>query len=232
MDYVTRTPIVLCSDKSFGTNLNFSPHFQRSTEIMHCSTPDAVLSMLEGLPSATWVFFTFWSSYIPSSVYLNHRAVVFHMTDLPFGRGGTPLQNLIQRGFSSTMLSALQCVKELDAGPVYLKKEMSLEGSASQIFARAEELMPQMIEEIVVSGKVPIEQVGEVVQFRRRTPEMSKLSNADPLNKLYDNIRMVDAEGYPRAYIDWAQYRIEFSNADFANETLTGTFVIRKNGQD
>lgn len=196
---------------------------------MFCSSLDEILRCLEGLPNDTWVFFTFWSSYIPSSVYLNHRAVVFHMTDLPFGRGGTPLQNLIEHGFKSTKLSALKCVKELDAGPVYLKRELSLEGSASQIFARAEELMPQMIEEIVVEEAVPTDQTGEVVRFRRRPPEMSRLSNEDPLESVYDKIRMVDADGYPRAYIDWAQYRIEFSNAEFANETVTGDFVIRKN---
>ena len=44
------------------------------------------------------------------------------MTDLPYGRGGSPLQNLIINGHKETMMSALRCVQELDAGPIYLKK--------------------------------------------------------------------------------------------------------------
>ena len=76
------------------------------------------------------VFFPHWSYFIPEEVYNNFRCIIFHMTDLPFGRGGSPLQNLIVRGHKETKISAIQCVKEVDAGPVYLKKPLSLNGSA------------------------------------------------------------------------------------------------------
>ena len=46
------------------------------------------------------------------------------MTDLPYGRGGSPLQNLIARGFLETKISAILVEKQLDAGPVYLKMEL------------------------------------------------------------------------------------------------------------
>ena len=35
------------------------------------------------------------------------------MTDLPYGRGGSPLQNLIIRGFESTKISAIEFKMEL-----------------------------------------------------------------------------------------------------------------------
>jgi len=38
------------------------------------------------------------------------------MTDLSYGRGGSPLQNLIVRGYKDTMISALWIEKELDSG--------------------------------------------------------------------------------------------------------------------
>jgi hypothetical protein len=50
-----------------------------------------------------------WSHLIPESIWGPCPTVIFHMTDLPYGRGGSPLQNLIQRGHSSTMLTALRC---------------------------------------------------------------------------------------------------------------------------
>ena len=30
-------------------------------------------------------------------IHENYKCIIFHMTDLPFGRGGSPLQNLISR---------------------------------------------------------------------------------------------------------------------------------------
>ena len=61
------------------------------------------------------------------------------MTDVPFGRGGSPLQNLISRGIYETKISAFRCVAEMDAGPVYPKRPFSLaEGrQASSSRARA-----------------------------------------------------------------------------------------------
>ena len=52
------------------------------------------------------------------------------MTDLPFGRGGSPLENLILRGHTSTVISAIKCAPELDSGDIYLQKPLSLYGSA------------------------------------------------------------------------------------------------------
>jgi len=68
-----------------------------------------------------YVFFPHWSWKISERIFTEFECVAFHMTDLPFGRGGSPLQNLISRGFKKTKISALKVVKELDAGPIYAK---------------------------------------------------------------------------------------------------------------
>ena len=47
------------------------------------------------------------------------------MTDLPFGRGGSPLQNLIVRGYKSTKLTAIKVQSGIDTGDIYLKKPFS-----------------------------------------------------------------------------------------------------------
>ena len=51
-----------------------------------------------------------------------------------YGRGGSPLQNLIQRGNSSTMLTALRCCDGLDTGDVYLKQPLDLHGSGRDLY--------------------------------------------------------------------------------------------------
>ena len=35
-----------------------------------------------------YIFFPHWSFYIPEGIFQNWECIVFHMTDLPFGRGG------------------------------------------------------------------------------------------------------------------------------------------------
>ena len=67
------------------------------------------------------------------------------MTDLPYGRGGSPLQNLIIRGGKTTKLFAFRMTEEFDARPNYLKRNLSLEGTAREIFIRANYLSAKMI---------------------------------------------------------------------------------------
>ena len=93
--------------------------------------------------------------------------VIFHMTDLPYGRGGSPLQNLIQRGCTSTMISALRCEAGLDMGDIYLKQSLSLLGSTEEIFLGADEVMEVMIEKIVREEHIAMPQEGEAVLFSR-----------------------------------------------------------------
>ena len=53
------------------------------------------------------LFTPHWSYIIPCSIWENFECFVFHMTDLPFSRGGSPLQNLLARGFKKMKISAL-----------------------------------------------------------------------------------------------------------------------------
>jgi len=178
--------------------------------------------------SPRYVFFPHWSYRIPQEIYEAYECVIFHMTDLPYGRGGSPLQNLIQRGHAETKISALRCVAEVDAGPIYAKRPLYLEGSASEIFLRAAGEIEYMIEEIVRNEPSPEPQRGDVVAFERRKPAESNLVDAKivDLNDFFDFIRMLDAEGYPKAFIDLHGHRIELSGVELGKDKLTGTFEI------
>lgn len=160
-----------------------------------------------------YVFFPHWSHIIPEDIHGAFECVIFHMTDLPFGRGGSPLQNLISRGITRTKISALRCEKGLDTGPIYLKRELSLEGSAEEIFLRADRIIEDMIVEMIEKEPQAQPQTGEPTVFKRRTPDMSDLQGTSNLDDAYDLIRMMDADGYPRAFLDVGPLRIEFSRA-------------------
>lgn len=177
-----------------------------------------------------YVFFPHWSWKISAQVYEAFECVIFHMTDLPFGRGGSPLQNLVVRGLRDTQLTALRCVAELDAGPVYLKRPLSLLGTAEEILMRAGELTGEMIEHMMREHPEPQPQSGEPTVFRRRTPDEGNLAELDTLEKLFDHIRMLDAQGYPPAFIETAHFKLEFSRASLrADGVIADVRISRKN---
>ena len=70
-------------------------------------------------------------------------------------------------------------------------------GTAEEIFIRAGRQIQQMIEVIVENEPEPEEQVGEVVEFSRSKPEESNIATLESLEKVFDHIRMLDAEGFP-----------------------------------
>lgn len=160
-----------------------------------------------------FVFFPHWSHRIPPDIYEQFECVIFHMTDLPFGRGGSPLQNLITRGIYETKISALRCVEEMDAGPIYLKTPFSLYGSAEEIFVRASGVIEKMIEEILEKLPEPTPQEGVPTVFNRRKPEEGDLAATQSLGQAFDLIRMLDAEGYPNAFLNIGPFKIEFTRA-------------------
>lgn len=164
------------------------------------------------------VFVPHWSYIIPEDIHSNFECIVFHMTDLPFGRGGSPLQNLIVNGHSETKISAIRVENGLDTGPVYLKKPLCLSGTAQEIFFRSTKIIEEMISEIMEKDLKPLPQKGRVVEFKRRKPEESNIKNLEETEKFYDHIRMLDGEGYPAAFLETEYFRLEFSRASLKSE--------------
>ncbi len=175
-----------------------------------------------------YVFFPHWSYIIPREIYQNFECIIFHMTDVPFGRGGSPLQNLMERGIHQTKISALKAVEELDAGDVYLKRELPLYGTAEEIYIRATNIIVEMIKTIIETNPTPVPQSGETVKFKRRTPEQSNIANLDSRERIYDFIRMLDAEGYPHAYLETKHFRFEFTRATLRKDSILADVRITK----
>lgn len=220
---------ILLSEKSWHKEL-FDHLRQRTNETWHhlAKKESFTLAELKKIGPAK-IFIPHWSYIIPSDIYESFECVVFHMTDLPYGRGGSPLQNLILQGKQQTMISALKVDKGIDTGDIYIKKELELSGSAADIFIRSVPIIQDMIEAIIDNGLVPEPQYGEVVIFKRRRPEESDISGIGDLGRIYDNIRMLDAETYPRAFLENEHIRIEFYNAQKKdNEIIAHVRITEK----
>jgi len=176
------------------------------------------------------VFIPHWSSIIPLEIFENYECIVFHMTDLPYGRGGSPLQNLIVRGHKDTMISALRVNEGIDTGDIYMKSDLSLDGSARDIFLRSSVVIESMINKIIDQSLQSVPQTGIPVEFKRRKPSESDISDLKEITDIYNYIRMLDADGYPNAFIESGNFRFEFSKASIKSgeKIIADVRIIKK----
>jgi len=175
-----------------------------------------------------YIFFPHWSYIVPEKVLRDYECVCFHMTDLPYGRGGSPLQNLIIRNHTTTKISALKMTKDLDAGPIYFKRQLKLNGSAQEIYKRASNITFQMIDRMIRKEIEPKEQIGSATNFKRRKEYESKINGINSIHEYYNFIRMLDAPSYPKSFFEYQGFIYEFSNANLKNDKLTANVTIKK----
>lgn len=178
--------------------------------------------------SPRYLFFLHWSWKVPREIIQKYECVCFHMTDLPYGRGGSPLQNLIMRGHKNTKITAFRMNEEYDSGPVYMKSELVLDGRAEDIYLDATRKSAEMIKTIINNESKPLEQEGAMTLFERRSPDQSEIPKTASLEELYDFIRMLDAEGYPKAFINYKNIRLELYKAEMKEDRIIANVNIKR----
>jgi methionyl-tRNA formyltransferase len=194
-------------------------------EWVFVSDPEQLILALKQC-NPRYIFFLHWSWLLPEEIVKIYECICFHMTDLPYGRGGSPLQNLIRRGHGRTKLTALRMVREPDAGPVYAQEDLRLEGNAEEIYIRASYLSAHIIRRIIEACPQPVPQVGKPTIFKRRKPSESRIPEMDSLRGIYDFIRMLDAEGYPHAFLEHGGFRYEFRRAGYYDNRILADVTI------
>ena len=162
-----------------------------------------------------WVFFGHWSKILSEDLCKSINGVIFHCTDLPYGRGGSPLQNLIREGHSLSQLCAIRLVPELDSGDILRKTAISLGGTAEEIFLKMRDPIADMCISILNGDYSEVPQTGKVTVFKRRTPGDSNLNILEPssLSEFHDLVRMLDCKGYPSCFLEFGKFRFEFSRS-------------------
>lgn len=223
--------IVVASSKVWGRETPDTFVINKNENWVWVSNTDELARAVHSF-KPRYVFFLHWSWIVQKDILDLTECICFHMTDVPYGRGGSPLQNLIVRGHKKTMLTALRMVEELDAGPVYCKLPLSLQGDAQDIYLRAGNISWQIIRWIIDNQPEPTPQIGEPVFFKRRKPEQSLIPKDVSIEGFYDYIRMLDAEGYPKAYIEFENFRLEFSQAELNSESLLANVKITYKDND
>lgn len=227
-DNLNATTYIFASSKPWHRTQPAARKLPGDQEVLWAEDPQELDALITSCSDIRYIFFLHWNWLVPESVWKTYECVCFHMTDVPYGRGGSPLQNLIVRGHTETKLTALRMVAEMDAGPVYAKRTLSLAGTAHEIYLRAGELSFDIIQWMVKHEPKPEPQTGEPVTFKRRKPEQSVLPEAGSIMDLYDHIRMLDAPTYPLAFLEHGEFVFEFVGAEVVEDEINATVRIRK----
>ena len=72
-------------------------------------------------------------------------------------------------------------------------------------------------------------QTGKIVYFKRRNNDQSKLNLNNNLENIYNFIRMLDAPGYPPAFINIKNKKIIFTKSQYNDKILTAKIKIIDN---
>ena len=206
--------VIACSKKWFLINKQTLNLMKKKNVFFIKDKNKLTLKKLKKI-KPTKIFFPHWSFKVPDEIIKNYECICFHTAPLPFGRGGSPIQNLILRGFLTSPVCALKMTDTIDGGPIYLKRNVSLKGNLSEIFNRISNVINTMIKHLIKKKVIPKKQRGKIYYFERLNYKEGLLKQDLSLSKIYDKIRMLDSDQYPKAFIDLKNIKIELTNASF-----------------
>ncbi len=177
------------------------------------------------------IFFIHWSKKISANFLKKNLCIQFHSSDLPRFRGGSPIQNQIINQVKNTKISAFKMNDIIDGGDICIKEKLKLSGSAETIYKNMEKKCVHMIKKISKRKKVIFyKQKGKASFYKRRSDKDSnlKLNELNNFSSLYDFIRMLDADGYPNAFLKLKKFKIIFNDAKLEKKCVSGKFKIIK----
>ena len=212
--------ILICSNANFFKNTIIKKNYYF---LNNKSKLD--LNFLEKLKPDI-IFFPHWNYHINSKIISNFNCIGFHSTPLPYGRGGSPIQNMIIRGYLKTQVCSFKINEEIDSGPIYTRKNVSLVGSGQEIYIRIYNSIIKTIYQIEKKIPSAIKQKGKATYFKRRELKDGNLIKSKNLKDAYNLIRMLDIEflNYPKAFIAGEKIKFEFQKAKM-NKNSVEAFV-------
>ncbi|MCD6225412.1 MAG: methionyl-tRNA formyltransferase [Deltaproteobacteria bacterium] len=137
----------------------------------------------------------------------NKHNLVIHESDLPKGRGWSPVPWQILEGKNSISIVLFEATEELDAGQIYLRDYIELDGT--ELLSEIKQKQGKKTAELVYTflEKWPNirrkTQSGEATYHRKRTERDDELDVGKTIIENFNHLRIVDNEKYPA----WFKYK-------------------------
>ncbi len=176
------------------------------------------------------IFFPHWNYIIKKEILKNYLCIGFHSTPLPYGRGGSPIHNMVLRNFTKTKLCSLKLNEKVDSGPIYLKKNISLIGNGEKIFLNIYKSILTMMRKIEKKIPKPKKQIGKPKYFKRLKLKQNNLLKYNNINEIYNLIRILDIKflNYPKAFIKNKNIIFNFKEAKIKKNKIEAKVEISR----
>ena len=162
---------------------------------------------------------------VPAEVRAQFQhCLVVHESDLPHGKGWSPLTWQILEGRNRIPVTLIEAAERVDSGPIYAQRWLEFQGHELIDELRAAQaeathaLCRWFVDTYPTSAEQGQAQTGDETFYPRRRPVDSRLDAESSLAEQFDRLRVVDNERYP-AFFDWRGQRYTLSILRQNNET-------------
>ena len=126
--------------------------------------------------------------------------IVIHASDLPRGKGWSPLTWQILEGKNVIPISVIEASDKIDGGDIYFKENLNLNGS--ELIEEIRKKLAKKIEHIVFriikdNNFKTKKQLGNSTFFSKRLPKDSILDPKKTIEEQFNLFRVSDNEKYP-----------------------------------
>ena len=156
------------------------------------------------LPVADFCFCLSYSKILSQNSRENFsHTLVVHASDLPRGKGWSPLTWQILEGRNDIPVTLFEASDEIDSGAIYLKSFIHFEGNElidelrQKLAGATTQLCTEFIDHYPQSVKYPQKQSGKESFYTRRCPEDSELNPHKSIADQFNLLRVVDNDRYP-----------------------------------
>lgn len=139
----------------------------------------------------------------PERLALSKNNLVVHESDLPQGKGWSPLTWQILEGKDQIPVTLFEAAERVDSGVIYLQTTIELEGHelVDELRQAQAEATFQLCKSFVLDTERIIteakQQHGDESFYKRRTPKHSEIDPEKSLAEQFDLLRVVDNQRYP-----------------------------------
>lgn len=133
--------------------------------------------------------------------------IVVHASDLPAGKGFTPMKWQILEGKDEIVLTMFEAVEAVDAGPYYQKEKLQYKGT--ELLDELQQMMAEKIIAMCFAYAVNPEafpatpQSGEESFYPRPSKEDDRLDIDKTIREQFNHLRIADNENFPL----WFEHR-------------------------
>lgn len=174
----------------------------------------------EEIPGGDIAFFLGCTRIVkPEFLLHNSNNIVVHPSDLPKGRGFSPLAWQILEGNNDIPICLFEATGAVDAGPIYLRDVIHFQGN--ELNEEIKQLQGQKTVDMCLRYVrerniiAPKSQHGDPTYYPKRTAVDSELDIQKTLLELFPLLRIVDNDRYPAYfYLNGHKYIIRIEKAD------------------